>query len=58
MPSYTTNVSIANRALQKLGAKSIESLTQDSPNARSMNTAFVKIRDKLIRKYPWSFAIA
>jgi hypothetical protein len=54
----TSNVSIANRALQKLGAKRIESLSQDHPNARSLNTAFEPVRNALIRKYPWSFAIA
>lgn len=57
MPSYTSTVSIANRALQKLGAKRIESLSQDNPNARSVNTAFVPVRDALIRRYQWSFAI-
>lgn len=53
-----SNVSIANRALQKLGSKRIESLSQDHPNARSLNTAFEPVRNALIRKYPWSFAIA
>lgn len=52
-----SNVSIANRALQKLGAKRVESLSQDHPNARSLNTAFEPVRNALIRKYPWSFAI-
>lgn len=52
-----SDVSIANRALQKLGAKRIEALTQDHPNARSLNTAFAPVRDALLRKYPWSFAI-
>ena len=32
-----SDVTVANRALQKLGAKRIESLTQDTPNARSIN---------------------
>jgi len=52
-----SNVQIANRALQKLGAERISSLTQDAPNARSMNAAFVRVRDSLLRKYTWSFAI-
>lgn len=52
-----SKVAIANRALQKLGAKRIESLTQDHPNARSMNAAFDIVRDALLRKYNWSFAI-
>lgn len=54
----TSNVSIANRALQKLGAKRISSLTQDHPNARSMNAAFEQVRDAELRRYVWSFAIS
>lgn len=50
-------VSIANRALQLLGAKRISALDQDHPNARSMNTAYVPVRDALLRKYTWNFAI-
>jgi hypothetical protein len=50
-------VSIANGALQLLGAKRIESLTQDHPNARSMNNAFDRVRDAELRRYDWSFAI-
>lgn len=53
-----SKVAIANRALQKLGAKRIESLTQDHPNARSINACFDILRDNLLRKYDWSFAIA
>jgi hypothetical protein len=53
----TSNVSIANGALQRLGASRIESLTQDKPNARSMNAAFARVRDSLIRQYDWAFAI-
>jgi hypothetical protein len=52
-----SNVTIANRALQKLGAKRISSLTQDHPNARSMNAAFERVRDGELRRYDWSFAI-
>jgi hypothetical protein len=55
----TSKVAIANGALQRLGvAKRLESLTQDHPNARSLNSAFEPTRDALLRKYPWSFAIA
>lgn len=53
----TSKVAIANLALQKLGAKRIESLTQDHPNARSINACFDLMRDKLLRMYDWSFAI-
>jgi hypothetical protein len=48
---------IANRALQKLGAARIESLTQNSPNARSMAAAYAMTRDAELRRYDWSFAI-
>jgi hypothetical protein len=54
----TSNVQIANLALQKLGqSRKLESLTQDHPNARSMNLAFEPTRDALLRRYAWSFAI-
>lgn len=52
-----SNVEIANRALQKLGAKRISALDQDTPNARTMNAAFIRVRRALIRAYAWSFAI-
>jgi hypothetical protein len=54
----TSEVAIANLALQKLGAKRIESLTQDHPNARSISACFDDVRDKLLRAYTWAFAIA
>lgn len=54
----TSNVAIANGALQRLGAKRIESLTQDHPNARSMNAAFERVRKRLLRRYDWGFAIS
>jgi hypothetical protein len=52
-----SKVAIANRALQKLGAKRIESMTQDHPNARTVSACFDILRDALLRKYDWSFAI-
>lgn len=52
-----SEVSIANRALQKLGVQKISSLTQDSPNARSVSTAYEPVRDSLMRKYRWNFCI-
>lgn len=53
----TSKVSIANGALQRLGARRIESLTQDHANARTMNAAFDRVRDAELRRYDWSFAI-
>lgn len=52
-----SSVSIANRALQKLGARRIESLTQDHKNARAMNVAYEPVKRKLLRSYDWAFAI-
>ena len=51
-----SEVAICNLALQKLGAARITSLTQDDPNARECNAAYVPTRDKLLRRYAWSFA--
>lgn len=52
----TSRVAIANLALQKLGAKRISSLTEDSANARSMNAAFDLMRDAELQRYTWGFA--
>jgi hypothetical protein len=54
----TSNVQIANLALQKLGqGRKLESLTQDHPNARALNLAFEPIRQAELRRHAWSFAI-
>lgn len=52
-----SEVDIANRALQKLGAERIVSLTQDSENARACNLAYSIVRDAELRNHPWNFAI-
>ena len=52
-----SEVNIANRALQKLGAGSITYLTQDSVNARACNSCYTNLRDALLRSHPWNFAI-
>lgn len=52
-----SETSIANAALQLLGeSRRIESLTQDHPNARSMNAAYERTRKSLLRRYDWGFA--
>lgn len=53
----TSDVSISNLALQKLGAARIVSLTEDSPNARECNACFEAMRDLELRKHRWGFAI-
>lgn len=52
-----SNVEIANRALQKLGAKRIISLADDSVNARSCNVALEPVKLALLRAHNWNFAI-
>lgn len=52
-----SDVQIANRALQKLGAKRIVSLTEDSRNARAVNTCYTDLRDAELRAHPWAFSI-
>jgi len=53
----TSNVSIANLGLQKLGAARIVSLDENSRNAREMNACFEALRDTELRKYLWKFAL-
>lgn len=53
-----SNVSLANRAIQILGStNTIESLTEDSANARTMNRVLEPRRRALLRKFRWGFAI-
>lgn len=52
-----SETSICNRALQKLGAARISSLTENSNNARSCNACYEELRDDELSKYAWSFAI-
>jgi len=52
-----SDVEICNRALQKLGAKRITSLTEGSNNARACQTCYGILRDAELRKHRWSFSI-
>jgi len=52
-----SDVGIANRGLQHLGASTIVNLTDDSVTARAMNLAFEPVKLAELRKHPWSFAI-
>lgn len=54
MPS---EVGICNRALQKLGANRIVSLTEDSKNGRACNNAYFELRDSLYEDHDWNFTI-
>ncbi len=52
----TSEVSICNLALQKLGAARIVALTENSRNAKSVNACYESQRDTEMRKYLWNFA--
>ena len=53
----TSNVSIANLALQKLGAGVIAALDENSRNARTINACFELLRDRELRANVWRFTI-
>lgn len=50
-------VDLCNSALQKLGATSISSLSDNSREARQCNIAYDSNRRSELRKYRWNFAI-
>lgn len=52
-----SEVSIANRALTKLGADRILLLTDETQAARTINSMFYDVRDAEIRRYTWKFSI-
>lgn len=53
-----SEVDICNMALLKIGAKPrINSLTEDTENARLCNTFYPHVRDALLRGHPWNCAI-
>lgn len=51
-----SQVDIANRALQKIGAGPITSLSDDLKAARTLAAAYPIIRDFVLRDAPWNFA--
>lgn len=51
-----SETALANRALQKLGATRIALISEDTRNARAMNTAFASVRQAELRKHVWRFA--
>lgn len=53
-----SEVDICNLALQRLGAKTISSLSDDSTAARECNRVYAHARDSELRAHPWSFARA
>lgn len=53
----TSDVQIANLALQKVGASRITSLEEDSEEARQVALCYGQTRDTELRKHAWNFAI-
>lgn len=52
-----SEVEIANRALQLVGASSIVSLTENSRDARAINLAYNPVRLAELRSRNWNFAV-
>ena len=52
----TDAVGICNLALQRIGSKSISSLTEDTAAGRACNRVYTQARDSELRAHPWSFA--
>lgn len=53
-----SDVAIANRALQKLGAGSITSFTDGSTQAREVTICYEILRDAELRRRKWRFSLA
>lgn len=53
----TSVVEICNSALNKIGANTINSLSEDSQEARLCKAQFTRLRDALLRSHPWNFAL-
>ena len=52
-----SEVGIGNSALQKIGASErITSLTEDSRNARAINSCYTEMRDAELEAHPWNCA--
>ncbi len=56
MANLISNVTICNWALAKVGAASISSLSDTTPNAKVCNNRFWGVRDALYRTHIWAFA--
>lgn len=52
-----SEVAICNSALIKLGAERINSLGDNTKNARLCNELYATLRDEMVRSHPWNFAI-
>lgn len=57
MSLTTTETSICNSALIKIGADRINSLTEANKRAQLCSEQYSKVRDEVLRSHPWNFAI-
>jgi len=53
----TTDVSICNSALSKLGAERISSLSNATKEGKLCKEQYAKRRDALLQSHPWNFAV-
>lgn len=53
----TVDLHAANGALALLGEARLTSLDEDRPAARAITDAFGNVRDALLRRHPWNFAL-
>ena len=58
MASPSSETDICNLALQRLGAKAISNLSEDSTAGRECNRVYAHARDSELRAHPWNFARA
>jgi hypothetical protein len=52
-----TEVEICNSALSKLGVEPLNTLSDNTKKARLCAKQYSKIRDWLLRRHPWNFAV-
>lgn len=57
MAATTTQIQIANRALQLLGSQPISAMNENSRGARAVSRAYGPVMLKALRENYWSFAI-
>ena len=53
-----SDVAICNTALNRLGANTITSFTENSKEARLCNSEYSGIRDQVLRAHPWNCTIS
>jgi len=52
-----SNVGVANAALRKVGQSPITAFFENSKAARLANERFAELRDELLSRHPWNFAL-